>query len=38
MSITISPDSDEEDPGDDIPLAALRLRVPFEDYAQIDEQ
>lgn len=32
-----SPDSDEEDPEDDIPLAALRLRVPFDDYAQIDE-
>nr|XP_034336051.1 tigger transposable element-derived protein 4 [Crassostrea gigas] len=28
---------DEEDPEDDIPLAALRLRVPFDDYAQIDE-
>ena len=28
---------EEEDPEDDIPLAALRLRVPFEDYAQVDE-
>ncbi|XP_062606703.1 tigger transposable element-derived protein 4-like [Saccostrea cucullata] len=32
-----TPDEEEEDPEDDIPLAALRLRVPFEDYAQVDE-
>lgn len=31
-----SPDNDEEDPEDDIPLAALRLLVLFDDYAQID--
>ena len=24
---------DDEDPEDDIPLAILRLRIPFEDYA-----
>ena len=28
---------EDEDPEDDIPLAALPLRVPFEDYTQVDE-
>ncbi|XP_061169489.1 tigger transposable element-derived protein 4-like [Saccostrea echinata] len=32
----VSSDGDE-DPEDDITLAALRLRVPFEDYARVDE-
>lgn len=27
----------DDDPDDDIPLAALRLRVPFEDYASVDQ-
>ena len=31
-------DDDDEDPEDDIPLAALRLRVPFEEYASMDSQ
>ena len=31
-------DDDEHDPEDDIPLAALRLRVPFEEYASVDQE
>ena len=31
-------DDDEDDPEDDIPLAALRLRVPFEEYANVDQE
>ena len=29
---------EEEDPEDNIPLAALILRVPFEDYTSVDQE
>ena len=29
---------EKEDPEDDISLAALILRVPFEDYANVDQE